>query len=49
LTEYQKRLSPPDWERFLERYRQMLLPQLADDRPFFFPYPRILFWGALAS
>lgn len=49
LTEYQKRLSPPDWERFLERYRQLLLPQLPDDRPFFFPYPRILFWGALAG
>jgi trans-aconitate 2-methyltransferase len=49
LTEYQKRLSPPDWERFLERYRQLLLPQLPDDRPFFFPYPRILFWGALAA
>lgn len=46
LTDYQKRLSPPDWERFLQRYRELLLPQLPDDRPFFYPYPRLLFWGA---
>ncbi len=47
LTDYRKRLSPPDWDRFLERYRELLLPQLADERPFFYPYPRILIWGAL--
>ncbi len=47
LTEYRKRLSPPDWERFLERYRQMLIPELEDERPYFQVYPRILFWGAL--
>jgi trans-aconitate 2-methyltransferase len=47
LTEYQKRLSPADWERFLARYRQMLIPQLEDERPYFYPYPRILFWAAL--
>jgi trans-aconitate 2-methyltransferase len=45
LTEYQKRLSPADWERFLARYRQMLIPQLEDERPYFYPYPRILIWG----
>ena len=47
LTEYQKRLSPPDWDRFLTRYRQLLLPQLEDERPYFYVNPRILFWGAL--
>ena len=47
LTEYQKRLAPADWDRFLERYRQLLIPQLADDRPYFYTYPRILIWGAL--
>jgi trans-aconitate 2-methyltransferase len=45
LTDYQKRLSPPDWERFLSRYRQLLIPQLEDERPYFLAYPRILFWG----
>jgi trans-aconitate 2-methyltransferase len=47
LTEYQKRLSSPDWERFLLRYRQLLIPQLEDQRPYFYTNPRILFWGAL--
>jgi len=47
LTEYQKRLAPRDWERFLERYRQLLIPQLEDSRPYFYTYPRILIWGAL--
>jgi hypothetical protein len=26
-------------------YRQQLIPQLPDDRPFFFPFKRILCWG----
>jgi trans-aconitate 2-methyltransferase len=47
LTEYQKRLSAPDWDRFLARYRQLLIPQLEDEHPFFYVQPRILFWGAL--
>ena len=47
LTDYQKRLSPADWERFLDRYRRTLIPQLEDERPYFYPYPRILIWGSL--
>jgi trans-aconitate 2-methyltransferase len=47
LTEYQKRLAPADWDRFLLRYRQMLIPQLEDQRPYFYTNPRILIWGAL--
>ena len=46
LTDYQKRLSAPDWERFLERYRALLLPQLSAERPFFYTYPRLLMWGS---
>jgi trans-aconitate 2-methyltransferase len=46
LTDYQKRLSAPAWEQFLDRYRQLLLPQLPDDRPYFYTYPRLLLWGA---
>ncbi len=46
LTDYQKLLPAADWERFLERYRQLLIPQLADDKPFFYTYPRLLMWGA---
>ena len=46
LTDYQRRLPPADFERFMERYRALLLPQLAEERPFFYPYPRLLIWGA---
>jgi trans-aconitate 2-methyltransferase len=49
LTDYQKRLTPGDWEKFLGRYRELLLPQLSDERPFFYTYPRILMWGALKN
>ena len=47
LIDYQKRLLPPDWERFLKAYRELLLPQLPDQRPFLYTYPRIFLWGAL--
>jgi trans-aconitate 2-methyltransferase len=47
LTDYQKRLQPADFERFLQRYRELLLPQLAEERPFFYTYPRLFLWGAL--
>ena len=47
LTDYQKRLPAEVWPQFLRRYRELLLPQLADERPFFYAYPRILFWGQL--
>lgn len=45
LTDYQKRLSPELWAAFLARYRELLLPQLAATRPFFYPFNRILFWA----
>ena len=45
LTDYQKRLPPDLWTRFLERYRELLLPRLQDSHPFFYPFKRILFWG----
>jgi trans-aconitate 2-methyltransferase len=45
LTDYQKRLAPAAFERFLARYREALLPRLADERPFFYPFKRVLLWG----
>jgi trans-aconitate 2-methyltransferase len=45
LTDYQKRLPAEMWPPFLERYRELLFSQLPDDRPFFYPFKRILFWG----
>jgi trans-aconitate 2-methyltransferase len=47
LTDYHKRLPEPVWERFLARYRELLLPKLPDRCPFLYTYPRILFWGQL--
>jgi trans-aconitate 2-methyltransferase len=45
LTDYEKRMPSELWPRFLERYQERLLPQLADTRPFFYPFKRVLFWG----
>ncbi len=47
LTGYEKRLSPELFARFLDRYREVLMPRLPDTRPHFFPFKRILFWAAL--
>jgi trans-aconitate 2-methyltransferase len=45
LTDYQKRLAPAAFERFLARYREALLPRLADERPYFYPFKRVLMWA----
>ena len=45
ITDYQQRLPPALFAAFLERYRERLLPRLADTRPFFYPFKRILFWA----
>lgn len=45
LTAYQQRLPADLWPQFLARYRQKLLPQLDDSRPYFYPFKRLLIWG----
>ena len=45
LTDYQKRMPAALYERFLARYREALLPQLSEDRPYFYPFKRILMWA----
>ena len=45
LTAYEKRLSPELYAQFISRYRERLLEVLPDDRPFLFPYERILLWA----
>jgi trans-aconitate 2-methyltransferase len=45
LTDYEKRLAPETFARFLARYREALLPRLADERPFFYPFKRVLLRG----
>ncbi len=45
LTPYQGRLSASAYARFVASYEEALLDELADERPFFFPYKRIFFWA----
>ena len=45
LSEYRRRLPPEMFERFLEDYRKGLFERVADERPFFFTYRRILAWA----
>jgi trans-aconitate 2-methyltransferase len=48
LTEYEGRMSQGRFAEFLVRYRERLFAELPDDRPFFFPFKRILFWARRA-
>jgi trans-aconitate 2-methyltransferase len=45
LTYYQSRLPADLFDRFVQRYRERLLPRLEDAAPFFYPFKRILFWA----
>jgi trans-aconitate 2-methyltransferase len=45
LTEYERRLPPELFVRFVDQYRARLLEKLDRARPFLFPYKRILCWG----
>jgi trans-aconitate 2-methyltransferase len=45
LTEYKRHLPEAVYDRFVDAYRGRLLAQLPDDRPFFYPFKRILCWG----
>lgn len=47
LTAYQERLSPESYARFLQSYWARLQEMLPDERPFFFPFKRVLFWAGL--
>jgi trans-aconitate 2-methyltransferase len=48
LTDYQRRMPDALFEQYLARYREVLLPQLDDRRPFFYAFKRILIWGRRA-
>jgi len=45
LTDYERRMPAELWPRFLARYRERLLPELEDTRPYFYPFKRVLMWG----
>jgi trans-aconitate 2-methyltransferase len=45
LTDYEKRLPESLYAEFLARYRERLHAALGDERPYFYPFKRILLWG----
>ncbi len=45
LTDYERRLDPPTWARFLDRYRVRLRAALPDERPFLYTYRRLFLWA----
>ena len=45
LTDFEKRLTPELYQQFLARYRDRLMIELDDSRPFFYAFKRILIWG----
>lgn len=49
LTDYQSRMSEAMYEQFVARYRARLNAALGDQRPYFYPFKRILLWGRLPA
>ena len=47
LTYYQSRLSPEEYQNFFQQFRDRLFQALPDEKPFFYPFKRILIWGKL--
>jgi trans-aconitate 2-methyltransferase len=45
LTPYRSRLDEATFARFVDRYRERLLAELGDVRPYFYPFRRILCWA----
>jgi len=45
LTDYEKRLTPDVWSAFLVRYRERLMAELPDERPFLYTYRRVFLWA----
>lgn len=45
LTAYERRMPAELFDAFLRRYRERLLAELGDVRPYLFTFKRILMWG----
>jgi trans-aconitate 2-methyltransferase len=45
LTDYQKRMPPALWPKFLQRYTERLLPALKDEKPYLYPFLRTFLWA----
>ena len=49
LTPYQEALDRSTYAAFVGRYRERLVELLGDQRPYFYPFKRILVWAALSN
>ena len=49
LTDYESRMPAPMYQEFVARYRERLNAALGNQRPYFYPFKRILIWGRLAD
>jgi trans-aconitate 2-methyltransferase len=47
LTGYRRRLAAPLYDQFVTTYRQRLIDRLGRQRPYFYPFKRILCWGRM--
>lgn len=47
LNVFKQQLSADAYEDFLKEYRTRLFHELPDEKPFFYPFKRVLLWGAL--
>lgn len=47
LTYYQSRLSAEQYASFLADFRKRLFQQLPDEKPFFYPFKRVLIWAKI--
>lgn len=45
LTEPRRRLSPELYQRFEDEYRARLMARLVDEKPYFYPFKRLLLWA----
>ena len=46
LTDYQSRLEPAAFEAFLAQYRERLIGEIGDARPYFYAFKRVLLWAS---
>ncbi len=49
LTDYEARMPAAMYREFVDRYRERLNAALGHQRPYFYPFKRILLWGRTAG
>ena len=48
MNRVKRLLEPDDYQEFVESYKARILKRLGYERPFFYPFKRILIWGSLS-